>query len=354
MRLNFCLWNHARGWRAILLLAVIACSADFANAQSSLDRVRRRTGVDTGEITKVTALAVTIKRSGVEKNIPVEEIKSIYFSGEPSQVNTARQAIARNEPADAMKALEKIDRSAIGREEIVQELDFLTLKAQGQLATRGQGSLNTVSKSAESFLAKHRSSFHVSDVIELLGSAHLASGNTDEALRQYRKLAKAPGAYFQARSAILIGQVLQQQGKHDEAVAEFDRALAASKKEAGIEGERLRATLYKAVSQSALGKTEQATKTVKEIIAQADRSDTEIMAAAYNALGECYLQSEQTQAARDAFLHVDILFASDGQQHAKALYELAKIWTQLGREQRARDAQQRLKKDYPSSRWAKM
>ena len=337
----------------LVLLSLALGSIEETLAQSSIDRVRRRTGVDTGKVTKISALEVTVSKNGVDNRVPVEEIESIYFAGEPSELKQARQAIIRGKAEDALAKLKKVDRDSISRAEVVQELDYLTLLAKERQALSGLSSLSSVINLAEEFLSKNRNSYHVSAVIELLGNAQLASGSPEDALRQYRKLAKAPSPYFQARSAILIGRVLQHQEKHDDALKEFEKALAATKKSPAAEPEKLEATLYRAVSQSAVGKVEEATATVEEIISQADASETELLAAAYNALGDCYLQSDKQKAARDAFLHVDVLFSSAADQHAKALYELGKLWKETGHESRAREARERLLSDYPSSRWAR-
>lgn len=337
-----------------LQLALITLASDVCLAQGSIDRVRRRTGVDTGKITKVSALGITLEKNGVEKKIPVEEIVSVYYANQPQQLKAASQAILRGKPKDALETLDKIDRSTIGRDEILQEIDFISLRAKDKLALSGTGSMKSVVEQAKDFLSQNRSSYHVSEVIELLGQAHLAAGDSDEALNQFRKLAKAPSKFFRARSSILIGRVLQQQGDHQEALAEFDKALAAAKDNAAAESELFKATLYRAVSQSALGDVGSATTTVKSIIKQADSKDIEVLAAAYNALGDCYLQSDKQKAARDAYLHVDLLFHSSDEHHAKALYELSRLWTEFGHEGRASDARERLMREYPASRWARM
>lgn len=344
--------NHRVVLRLILTLVVTGAVAEAALAQRAIDRIRRRTGVDTGKITKVSALEVTITKNGVESKVPVEEIESIYFGGEPSELSQARQAIARGRPQDAIDKLKDVEPGSLVRDEVKQELDYLNLQAREKLASSGQSSLGTVIKLAEDFVSRHRNSYHVSSVIEIQGNAQLARGKTDEALRQYRKLAKAPAPYFQARSALLIGRVLQQQGEHKEALSQFDKAIAAAKKSPAAEPQLLEATLYRAVSQSAQGEVDSATKVVKEIITKAEPEDTKLLAAAYNALGDCYLQSDKQKAARDAYLHVDVLFSSDPDQHAKSLYELSKLWSELGHEQRSRAARDQLLKEYPASRWA--
>ncbi len=337
---------------AVALLLLLACTTT-AVAQSSNDRIRRRTGSDTGKITDMSALAVTISKSGVESDVPVEDIRSIRFAGEPSELNSARSAIRRGRFDDAVATLDKVNRDQVDRREVVQELDYLQLEARAKLALSGQGGLDSAIRLATDFLAKHRNSYHVSSAIELLGDLHLIDGDQDEARRQYTKLAKAPAPYFQARSAILTGRLLQQAGKHDEALAKFDQALEAAQGSPAAESQRLEATLHRAISQSASGDVDEATATVKQIIVEADVEDTDLLATAYNALGDCYLQSDRPKAARDAFLHVDVLFSSAADQHAKALYELSRLWEALGQRQRARDAKDRLQNEYPTSQWAK-
>ena len=337
--------------RAVPVLLLLAC-ATTSLAQSTVDRIRRRTGVDTGQITDVSVLAVTISKSGVESKVPVEEIRTIYFAGEPAELSTARSALDRGRWADARAALGKIDRDQLSRPELVQEVEYLDLECQARLALTGGGDLGGAVRLANDFLARHRSSYRVSSAIELLGDLYLANGQEDEARGQYAKLAKAPATYFQARSALLLGRLLQQTGKHSEALAEFDRALAAAKGNPAAQPLELEATLDRAISRSATGEVAEATGVVKEIITQANAEDIELLATAYNALGDCYLQSDKPKAARDAFLHVDVLFSAAADQHAKALYELSRLWNELGQPQRAREAKQRLQDQYPVSRWA--
>jgi tetratricopeptide (TPR) repeat protein len=337
---------------AIGLSLLVACTTT-AVAQSSVDRIRRRTGVDSGKITDMSVLAVTISKGGVQSKVPVEEILSIYFAGEPKELKSARSAIGRGRWKDAVETLSKINRAQFDRREIVQELDYLLLESRAKLALAGQGKLDEAIRLATNFLAKNLDSYHFSSAIELLGDLHLANGNQDEARRQYARLAKVVTPYFQARSAILTGKLLHQAGKHAEALAEFDRALAAAQRDPAAQSQQFEATLHRAISQSASGDVDGATTTVKQIIAQADARDTDLLATAYNALGDCYLQSDKQKAARDAFLHVDVLFNSAADQHAKALYELSRLWEALGQRQRASDAKHRLQDEYPASRWAK-
>ncbi|MCG8450043.1 MAG: tetratricopeptide repeat protein [Pirellulales bacterium] len=323
-----------------------------ASAQG-VDRIRRRSGTLSGEITNISTLAVTISKGGVEQKVPVEDIRTIDFAGEPEDLRPARLAANAGRYQDALDRLGAISLSDVEREAIRQDIDYLRMACQVQLALAGQGNLDQAAQEASAFLKKNRNSYRVSAALELLGNAQMARGEYDTARQEYEKLARAPSPYFQARSAILKGRLFQAQDNHAEALIEFEKALAAAQKSAAAQPEELEATLHRAVSQSATGKVEEATSTLKEIIAQAEPKETKLLARAYNALGDCYLQSGNDKAARDAFLHVDVLFSAAKTEHAKALFELSRLWRSQGQETRANDARQRLEKEYPASRWGK-
>lgn len=336
----------------LFLIAVVFWDAVVIGDAQAIDRVRRSSGTDSGKITSVSPLTVTLSKGGVENKIPVEDIRSIDFSGEPEDLRPARIAAAAGRFEDAITRLEEINRTKVEREEILQDIDYLAAACRVELALAGKGNLKSAARKMESFLSKNRNSYRVTAGIALLGHALQEQEDFSGARQQYEKLAKAPSPYFRARSAFLIGKLLQQQGKHEEALSKFDEAIAAAQKSPAAESEVLQATLHRAISLSATGKLEEATKTVKEIIARADPSETNLLAAGYNALGDCYLQAGNEKGARDAFLHVDVLFSKATTEHAKALYELSKIWSSLGQQSRAKDAGERLKKQYPASRWA--
>ena len=339
---------------SLSLAALLTCVACASSVQAQgFDRVRLRNGVETGKITKMNALGLTITKSGVDKKLPVEEITLITYAGEPEDLAPARRDADAGRFANALEKLAKIERKQVDRAEIAQEIDFLTTSCQVQLALSGQGELDQARKQVAAFLAKNNKSYRVSAAIELLGNVLLAKQDFEAARAQFAKLGKAPAPYFKARSAILIGRALQAEGKHQAAIAEFDQALQAAAGNATAQSQELEATLLHAVSSAATGDLQASTAAVRQIIKQADVEDTNLLAQAYNALGDCYLQADDKKSARQAFLHVDLLFRSSPTEHAKALYELSQLWEDLGQSDRARDAQQRLKDQYPGTRWAK-
>ena len=69
-------------------------------------------------------------------------------------------------------------------------------------------------------------------------------------------------------------------------------------------------------------------KQIEKVIVENDSERPRaLFARAYNALGHALSHAAgQTEAALDAYLHTDLLFYRDAENHAEALYHLAKLW----------------------------
>ncbi len=338
--------------RTTLLTLCLTIACVLANDAFALDRIRDRNGTTSGKITKTSALAVTITRGGTEIKKPVEDIVSITFDEEPEDLSPARRSADSGRYENALERLGKIDRADLDRVEVRQEVDFLSAYCTVKLALAGQGSLDQAERQISSFLAKNNKSYRLPAAIELNGDVLLAKGDYDGARAMYTKLGKAPAPYFKARSALLTGRSLQAEGNHQQAVASFDDAAQVAEGNAAAQSQVLEATLLRAVSQAALGELAASTSTIQQIVKDAETDDSQLLAQAYNALGDCYLQAKDPKSAKLAFLHVDLLFSTETTEHARALYELSKLWEALGQPARAQDAEQRLKDNYPGSRWA--
>jgi tetratricopeptide (TPR) repeat protein len=331
-------------------LLLITCST--ATAQSSIDRVQRRTGLDSGTITATTPLGITLDKEGVASKIAAEEIEWIQFAGEPTALNTARSQFNRERYDDATETLKKISAASLTRPEVKQEFEFLTAATDAHLALAGKGDLKQSATTLGSFVSTNKTSFHIPAVLELLGDVYLAGGDEADARIKYETLAKAPAPHYKARSALLVGQLLLAQKKYDEAIPQFEASLAAAGTSPVNTDERRDATFGRAIALSGSKKLVEGTDAVKQLIARTQLDDTVTLAQGYNALGECYLAGGDNHSARDAFLHVDLLFPTAANEHAHSLYRLTEVWKDLRQPTRAQDAQQRLADEYPLSRWA--
>ncbi len=339
----------------IVVLGVICVlAAEPAARAQGVDRIHRTSGVDSGQITAMTPLEVTITRNGVASTVAAEDIEQVYLAGEPADLNLVRSALKAGNPREALDKLGEIDASAIRRDEIAAEVEFFTALATAQLAIAGAEDLAAATEGVRTFMTRRRGSFHLPQAIETLGDLLLAADEYDGARAEYAKLAKANSAYFALRSAWLVGRAWQAEGKHAEALPEFERVIAATQKGPLVVPLQLAATLDRAVSQAATGSPQDAAEAIAAIIAKLDpEKDVASLARAYVALGDCYLAAGDAQGALFAFLHVDLLYDDAAEAHARALHELVKLWRESGHADRAQLAAQELADKYPGSRWAK-
>jgi tetratricopeptide (TPR) repeat protein len=337
----------------VLAPLLLIATASPAQAQTSVDRIRRLNGVDSGQITGITPLGVTISKAGVESTVPVEDIESISLAGEPAELATARNAIQAGRPQEALDALAKVKKEELQREETLTDLEFYAALAKAQLALNGKGALDAAVAEIRGFRTRRDKSFHTPQAIELLGDLLSASGQHADARIEYAKLAKAKAPYFQVKSALLLGRAWQAEGDHAKALAQFDKVLASTDQGPLIEPMRLAATLDRAVSQAASGKVDESAAAIGQIIAKAKPEDGKLLARAYNALGDCYLKGGDSRAALFAYLHVDLLYNQEAEAHAKALHELVALWKSVGRDSRSQESAQEITQKYPNSRWAK-
>jgi tetratricopeptide (TPR) repeat protein len=353
--MNHCCSTHrlSRALVAATAVVVAIAVADAARAQSMIDRVHRHGGVDSGQITGITPLNITLTKNGVESTIAAEEIEFVYLAGEPDDLNSARTALLAGRAAEALEVLETLNVGAGDREEVQADVEFYRAMARGQLAIAGQAKLADATAAVRAFLSARRTSFHVPRAIQLLGDLLLAAGDHAGARTEYEKLAKAKSPYFETLSALLVGRAWLAEGKHAEALQQFDKVLASNARGAQVEALKQSATLERAVSEAAGGQGADAAAAIAAVIAKLDADDEKSLGRAYMALGDCYLAAGDKQGALFAYLNVDLLYDDAADAHAKALHELIALWRAAGHDNRAQEAAQELAEKYPNSRWAK-
>jgi tetratricopeptide (TPR) repeat protein len=333
-----------------LLLAVL-CLGHAAPALAA-DRVKLAQGSQSsGRITEISPTEIVLEIGSTKKKYAVNTVDSVQFDKEPNDLTQARIAVHAGRFSDAVTLLAKIDTSKIDRAEILKDIEFFKALAASRLALAGSGSIADAGKKMFAFEKAERDSFHYFETCETLGDLLFALNKFSEAETFYNKLAEAPWPDYQMRAAVLIGRALVGQKQYDRANAKFDAALAIEGSGKEAEGQRLAARLGKASALAGGGKTDDAIKLVEEIISQADAENLELHARAYTVLGNCYKAAGKKNEALLAFLHVDLLYSRFGELHAEALANLATLWTDLDKADRAAQARETLKEKYPASAW---
>jgi len=339
----------------VLLIVWSACCVGVFAAD---DEIRLRpSGRVSGVVRMTSPTEVSVEMAaGVSKQVSVGEIESIAFAAEPPQLKLVRGAIASRNFENALLNLGKIDAANVSRAEIKQDLQFYVALCRSNLALAGNGDIRDAGKLMLAFVDGNKDNYHYLQGSEILGDLLAAVGAYDKAYERYDAVEKSPWPDHKLRAGIAKGRVLVAQKKYAEALTAFDKVLAdvGQSKDEKLDKQRLAAILGKAECMAQMGDFEPAIKIVEEVVEKANPEDAELSARAYVTLGNCYRKKPGgTKSAILAFLHVDQLYFSNRDAHAEALHNLATLWNDIGKPERASQATQLLKERYANSSWAK-
>jgi tetratricopeptide (TPR) repeat protein len=337
----------------IIAVMAVASFAATARADTVADRVRTARGSEAGEVTGMTPLQVTLDKGTLgSRTVPVNEIKSIVFDGEPPALTQARVNARNGGYENALESLGRIDLASVSRDLVRQDVEYYKAYCAAQLALGGSGQILDAGRQLNTFVRSYPNNFHYLEAAEVMGDLLMVSGKYASAQKQYEELAKAPWPDYQMRAAVLVARTLQAQNKHADAIVEFDKVLQMPGQDDDVRGQKLSATLGKAVSLAETDHVDEAVGMIEAVIRDADPEQKELLARAYNALGNCYERAGKTKDALLAFLHVDLLYNTVPDAHAEALSHLVPLWQEVGQDKSARDARQTLNERYGGSRWA--
>ena len=333
---------------AACAIVVPAAAADVT------DRVRLTRGTESGEVTDMTPLEVTLNKGKPNsKTVPVNTIKVIQFEGEPPELSQARVSVTNGAFAKAQQQLEKIDPAKVRRDFVKQDVEFYQAIAAARLAQGGEGEILDAGRKLNAFVRGYPQSYHYLEASEAMGDLLMLTGRFENAQKQYAELEKAPWPDYKMRAAVALGRSLQSQNKHAEAIQQFDAALSMADDGPDAQHQKLAATLGKALSLAETGNVDEAAGMIEKIIQDADPQQRDLHARAYNALGTCYEKAKRNKEALMAFLHVDVLYSTVPDAHAEALSHLVPLWHEVGQDDRSRETRELLQQKYPNSRWAK-
>jgi len=337
---------------AVLLVAGPALAFDQIERKSTKTATR-------GKITSVSRIAVTIKPStSPALTVPANEIVSIRWDGEPSKLLLGRAAERTGRFETALKTYNECDADPKATGDIKTNIQFLIARATAGAALAGNAKLDEARDKLVAFLKRGGDHFRYFDAVHLLGRVELARGKHDEAQVQFELLAKAPWTDYQLAARSAKAQLLLAKNQLAQAQAEYQAVIDASrnaKAPAEID-QRNRAILGKAtclIRQKSTMSYEQALKDLDGVLNQASEDNTAVLAEGYLRRGECLRLMARSKEAVLAYLHVDLVFSSEKDLHAEALFQLASLWNTVGKPDRAADARDRLRESYPESSWTK-
>lgn len=328
------------------LLLVTAGFLLAATTGLAADRVETNDGNKMGALIKMSKLEVVLEQASVETKVAVNEIVAIYFDGESLKLSTARKAIDAGRYEDALETLDTVDAATIQRAEISQEIQFLKALCAARLALAANDKVSEAGSMMVAFINEHGENYHYFEACELVGDLLVATEKYSVAQSYYAKVAEAPWADYKMRAGVSLGRVQLAQGQTDDALATFQSVLDNNAASELADRQRLAATLGKARCLAAGGKYDEAVTLVEGVISTAPAEQAELQAAAYNALGDAHRQAGRSEDALLAYLHVDVLYFTSTTNHVEALRNLAELWTQVHKPERAAQATQVLRERY--------
>jgi tetratricopeptide (TPR) repeat protein len=336
----------------ITLGIVVAFGFAVTALGQSTDRIRMTSGSESGEVVRMSPVAVTIEQGSNTTDVPVTEIRSIIFRGEPAELTQARLNATNGGYEAALNRLAAINVGNIRNDFIKQEVEYYKSYCKAKMALVDPKSIREAGSELNDFVTSYPQNYHFLEATELLGDLLAAMGNYGAAQAKYQLLSKAPWPEYKMRAAVLVGESQLAQEKYQEALDQFDKALQIKDDSPGGETQRLAAKLGKAVAAAATGNVDSSLQSVEQVIRDADPEDAELLARAFNALGACYNQAGKPKQALYAYLHTDLLYGRVAKEHAEALANLVPLWEAIGQEGESRRARQTLLEQYPASRWA--
>lgn len=338
-------------FRVCHTFAIAFVLTTIATAQSDQVFVKGGSSIS-GRVVASTQAEISIDMRGTPRKIKVNQLRRVSFAGEPTELNAGRGKALAGKYRSALSDLSRIDPASIKSELIKRDLQFFLAFCEGKIALSTGGDKQAASDKMLAFVRSVPQSFHFYKAAQLLGDLAVAQGDYDKAVSYYGAIAKSPFPEYQLGATLSQARALV--GKADFAKAQQAFQSVLDSKSDDTESKRL-----KRFAEVGLGRCmaetsspAQGVSVIEKIIANNDSTDGELFARAYNALGDCLRKADKPKEALMAYLHVDVLFYSDADTHAEALYHLSQLWDAAKKPDRAVAAKNLLQERYAGSVWA--
>ncbi len=335
---------------ALFLVVQVALGVGQGIAQ---DKVYPKQGVPaSGRLVDITPDEVTIEVRGKNQKYAVHDIRKIVFDGEPNELDRAREHFFNGQFDQALDEINKIAASSITNTVIRQDVEFYRFYCQGKLALAGSEDKNGAIRGLVNVERVNPKTFHLYELSELLGELAMAVDQPEQAARYFNRLLNAPSADTKALGLYRLAQVDLAVDRLADAQKRFSQLVSATSTSPEMARLKSLAEVGVAVCENASGDSAGALKKLDALIDKYDSTNQELFARIYNAKGACYLSLNKPVQALLNYLKTDLLYFSESEPHAEALYHLKQLFPKVGENAKAADAGSRLLANYASSSWA--
>lgn len=306
-----------------------------------------------GKIVERTRDKIVIEVKGANQNIATNEIARIINDGEPQQLTKAKDLISQGNVDQAIQEFKKVADDTLKSALVKQDYLFYRGYLAASNALQGKGDANAAQKLLLAWAKENSTSNHFYTASEKLGELAMSLGTPEQASKYFNALANAPFPDMQVRGGYLSGKALLALSKTAEARAKLEVVTQAQVSDpASLKMKKL-ASVGLIGCDAADGKPDQALAALEKMVDEGDSSDAELFSELYNAMGGILQAAGRNEEAILSYLKTDLLYASEIEAHAEALYWLSQLWPKIGENQRATETKSRLAKLYPTSLWLK-
>ena len=287
-----------------------------------------------------------------DRQVAANTIQKIIFDEDTGQTRTIKSRVVNGQIEQALEDLSKLNLAEITRPELRADLEYYRAYCLAKLALQGAGDKNAAGSALYKFISTHKRNYHLFEASKLMGDVSQAVGRFDTAATYYGYLSAAPWPDMQLQGGVLTASALMSQEKYKEAAAKYDEVLAKQASDPASMRQKQFAQVGKAYCVGLGGDTTTGIQLVEKIIADNNPQDGELFGRAYNAMGVCHQKAGNKKEAMRAFLHTHLLFNSDANTHAEALYHLSGLFEDLDQSARALSTKSLLKGRYGTTVWA--
>lgn len=337
--------------RVVICLA--AASAFAAGARADVVTLIEGTtfkggqgGAVRGTVQSESPAEVVVSLGNSTTKVPTDQIANVEYQGQPASMQLGETRERAGQLAEAAAEFKKAAAEAGNKPFVVQAALFREAKCLADLALTDPGRVKEAVGRLSAFLKAHPNSRHAANAQETLARLQLHAEDHQAASAAVAELAKLP--LSADRAAILKARILVARGDHAAADAEINRLIEELPEGSA---QRREARLVKVEALVGEKKFNDAESLARQVIAEAPAEDAPAQAPAYNALGDCLLAGNRPKEALLAYLHTDLLYSKDKEEHPRALRQIELLFRRLGQTSRADEYAQRLKQDYPNSPW---
>jgi tetratricopeptide (TPR) repeat protein len=299
-----------------------------------------------GQVQSESASEVAVLLGATTTAVPADQIQSIRYDGQSASFALAEARESSGQLAESAELFKKAAAESAGKPFPYQAALFREAAVLTDLALIEPDRTKDAQDKLAKFIRAYPAGRHIAAARACLARLQLLSNDFAGAEATIAELAKLPRGG--ERAAVLRAKILAKQGKHTAAIAELDRLIAGYPK--GSERHRA-ALLAKAESLAGMKKFPEAETLLREVIRGNPPEDAAAQAPAYNTLGDCLRAANRPKDALIAYLHTDLLYSKDKEQHPRALHQISEVFRELKQDARASEFSQRLKQEYPRSPW---